>query len=50
MKATYELQYIEFLKLREKYKQQVQELNSLRIEKITMLIKIKDLEERLLET
>jgi hypothetical protein len=25
MKAAYELQYIEFLKLREKYKQQVQE-------------------------
>jgi hypothetical protein len=50
MKAAYELQYIEFLKLREKYKQQVQELNNLRIEKTTMLIKINDLEERLLET
>jgi hypothetical protein len=50
MKAAYELQYIEFLKLREKYKQQVQELNSLRTEKTTMLIKINDLEERLLET
>jgi hypothetical protein len=50
MKATYELQYIEFLKLREKYKQQVQELNNLRTEKTTMLIKINDLEERLLET
>jgi len=36
--------------LREKYKQQVQELNSLRIEKTTMLIKINDLENRLLET
>jgi hypothetical protein len=50
MKAAYELQYIEFLKLREKYKQQVQELNSLKTEKTTMLIKINDLKERLLET
>jgi hypothetical protein len=50
MKAAYELQYIEFLKLREKYKQEVQELNSLRTKKTTMLIKINDLEERLLET
>jgi hypothetical protein len=50
MKVAYELQYIEFLKLREKYKQQVQELNSLRIEKTTMLIRINDLEERLFET
>jgi hypothetical protein len=33
MKAAYELQYIEFLKMREKYKQQVQELNSLRTKK-----------------
>jgi hypothetical protein len=38
------------LKLREKYKQQVLELNSLRTEKTSMLIKINDLEERLLET
>jgi hypothetical protein len=45
-----EIQYVEFLKLREKYKQQVLELNSLRTEKIAMLIKINDLEERLLET
>jgi hypothetical protein len=45
-----ELQYVEFLKLREKYKQQVLELNSLRTEKTTMLIKNNDLEERLLET
>jgi hypothetical protein len=50
MKTAYELQYIEFLKLREKYKQQVLELNNLKTEKTTMLIKINDLEERLLET
>jgi len=50
MKTTYELQYIEFLKLKEKYKQQVPELNNLKTEKTTMLIKINDLEERLLET
>jgi len=50
MKAACELQYIELLKLREKYKQQVLELNSLKTEKTTMLIKINYLEERLLET
>jgi len=40
MKAAYELQY----------KQQVHELNSLRTEKTTILMKINDLEERLLKT
>jgi hypothetical protein len=50
MQTTYQLQYVEFLKLKEKYKQQVLELNSLRTEKTTMLIKINGLEERLLET
>jgi predicted nuclease with TOPRIM domain len=50
MQSAYQLQYVEFLNLREKYKQQVQELNNLRTEKTTMLIKINDLEERLLET
>lgn len=50
MQTAYQLQYIEFLKLREKYKQQVLDLNNLRTEKTTMLIKINDLEERLLET
>jgi Tfp pilus assembly protein PilO len=39
MQSTYQLQYVEFLKL-----------NSLRTEKTSMLIKINDLEERLLET
>jgi len=47
MKTAYQLQYVEFFKLREKYKQQVLELNNLRTEKTTMLI---NLEERLLET
>jgi hypothetical protein len=41
---------VEFLKLREKYKQQGLELNSLRTKKTSMLIKINDLEKRLLET
>jgi uncharacterized protein YifE (UPF0438 family) len=50
MQSAYQLQYVKFLKLREKYKQQVLELNSLRTEKTFMLIKINDLEERLLET
>jgi hypothetical protein len=50
MQSAYQFQYVEFLKLREKYKQQVLELNSLRTEKTTMLIKINDLEEKLLET
>jgi hypothetical protein len=50
MQTAYQLQYVEFLKMREKYKQQVLELNSLRTEKTTMLIKNNDLEERLLET
>jgi histone deacetylase complex regulatory component SIN3 len=49
-KIGIQLQYVEFLKLREKYKQQVLELNSLWTEKTFMLIKIDDLEERLLET
>jgi hypothetical protein len=50
MQSAYQLQYVEFLKLREKYKQQVLELNSFRSEKTSMLININDLEERLLET
>jgi hypothetical protein len=50
MQSTYQLQYVDFLKLREKYKQQVLELNKLRAEKTAMLIKINNLEERLLET
>jgi hypothetical protein len=50
IQSPYQLQYVEFLKLREKCKQQVLELNNLRTEKTPMLIKINNLEERLLET
>jgi hypothetical protein len=50
MQSNYQLQFVEFLKLSEKYKQQVLELNSLKTEKTSMLIKINDLEKRLLET
>jgi len=50
MQSAYQLQYVEFLKQREKYKHQVLELNNLRTEKTSMLININDLEERLLET
>jgi hypothetical protein len=50
MQSAYQFYNVEFLKLGEKYKQQVLELNSLRTEKTSMLIKINDLEERLLET
>jgi len=50
MQSAYQLQYVEFLKLGEKYKQHVLELNNLRTEKTAMLIKINNLEERLLET
>jgi hypothetical protein len=43
MQSAYQLQYVEFLKLREKYKQEVLELNSLKTEKTAMLIKINNL-------
>jgi hypothetical protein len=49
MQSACQLQYVEFLKPREKYKQQVLELNSLRTEKTSILRKINGLEERLLE-
>jgi hypothetical protein len=39
MQSAYQLQYVEFLKPREEYKQQVLELNSLKTEKTAMLIK-----------
>jgi len=41
--SAYQLQYVEFLKLKEKYKQQVLELNNIRTEKTSILIKIHDL-------
>jgi hypothetical protein len=48
MQSAYQLKYVEFLKLSDKYKQHVLELNSLRTEKTAMIIKINYLEERLL--
>jgi hypothetical protein len=41
---------VKLLKLRETSQQHMQELNSLKTERSTMLIKIQDLEEKLLET
>jgi len=50
LKEAYKAFYVKYLKLRETRQQHVQELNSLKIERSTLLIKIKDLEEKLLET
>jgi hypothetical protein len=41
---------VEFEKLRETCKQDIHELNSLQTEKSSLLLKIQDLEEKLLET
>jgi predicted nucleic acid-binding Zn-ribbon protein len=41
---------VKFLKLRERYQKLVQELNSSQTEKSSLLLKIQDLEEKLLET
>jgi hypothetical protein len=49
LKETYKILFVKFLKLRETRQQHVLELNSLKIEKSTMLLKIKDLEEKQLE-
>jgi hypothetical protein len=50
LKEAYKVLYVEFLKLRETRKQHIHELNSLQTEKSSLLFKIKDLEEKLLET
>jgi hypothetical protein len=50
IKEAYEVLYTKFLKLRETHQQHVHELNSLQIEKSSLLLKIQDLEEKLLET
>jgi hypothetical protein len=50
LKEAYKVLYVEFLKLRETSQQHVQELNNLQIEKSSLLLKIEDLEEKLLET
>jgi hypothetical protein len=50
LKEAYKILYVEFEKLRETCKQHIHELNSLQIEKSSLLLKIQDLEEKLLET
>jgi hypothetical protein len=50
LKEAYKILYVEFEKLIETRKQHIHELNSLQIEKSSLLLKIQDLEEKLLET
>jgi hypothetical protein len=50
LKEAYKILYVEFEKLREARKQHIHELNSLRTEKSSLLLKIQDLGEKLLET
>jgi hypothetical protein len=50
LKKAYKTLYIEFKKLREGRKQHIHDLNSLQTEKISLLRKIQELKEKLLET
>jgi hypothetical protein len=50
LKEVYKTLYKEFEKLREGRKQQVNDLNSMHTEKSSLLFKIQELEEKLLET
>jgi len=50
LKEAYKILYVEFEKLRETRKQHIHELNSLQIEKRSLLLKIQDLKEKLLKT
>jgi len=50
LKKAYKILYVEFEKLRETRKQHIHELNSLQTEMSSLLLKIQDLEEKLLET
>jgi hypothetical protein len=50
LKETYKTLYIEFKKLREGRKQHIHDLNSLLAKKSSLLCKIQELEEKLLET
>jgi hypothetical protein len=50
LKEAYKVLYIRFLKLRKTRQKHVHELNSLQTEKCSLLLKIQDLEEKLLET
>jgi predicted nuclease with TOPRIM domain len=50
IKEAYKILYVEFEKLRETRKKHIHELNSLQTEKSSLLLKIQDLQEKLLET
>jgi hypothetical protein len=50
LKEAYKILYVEFEKLRETCKQHIHELNSLQTEKSSLLLKIQDLEKKLLDT
>jgi hypothetical protein len=50
LKEAYKILYVKFEKLRETHKQHIHELNSLQIQKSLLLLKIQDLEKKLLET
>jgi hypothetical protein len=50
LNEAYKILYVEFEKLREARKQHIHELNRLQTEKSSLLLKIQDLEEKLLET
>jgi hypothetical protein len=50
LKEAYKILYVEFEKLRETRKQHIHELNNLQTEKSPLLLKIQDLEEKLLKT
>lgn len=50
LKEAYKILYVEFEKLRETRKQHIHERNSLQTVKSSLMFKIQDLEEKLLET
>jgi hypothetical protein len=50
LKEAYKVLYVKFVKLRKTRKQHIHELNGLWTEKSSLLLKIQDLEEKLLET
>jgi hypothetical protein len=50
LKEAYKILYVEFEKLREAQKQHIHDLNNFHTEKSSLLLKIHDLEEKLLET
>jgi hypothetical protein len=50
LKEAYKTLYIEYEKLREGRKQHLNDLNSLQTEKSSLMLKVQELEEKLLET